>query len=777
MNTRRIRIFAASAIMALASIMSCSKPEEQAVRPSSVSVSPSSAALTVGETVSLTATVLPSECEYSSIIWSSSNTKVATVRNGLVEAVSPGNAVISASADGVVGKAEVTVTEKYIAVNKVIVKDADGNTEGALHVSETVQLHAVIEPEDATERTIRWETTTEYASVDEKGLVTALGIGDCCIRAYAAGNVFGEYYCKIDPIAISSMKVVDPDGSEEGLAYVGSTLQLKAVIVPENASFQDLTWTSSDNDVASVDENGLVDLKKIGSVRITAIAGSSSIYKTEASYALTIKAINVTSVTVAPDAVSIMEGRTAQLNATIAPDNASIKRVIWASSDKTVATVDENGLVTAVKQGIAKIYASSMDNSSVYGVCVVTVEPDKTLVGITITPGEMSLQIGQTKELTVTFTPDYAANKNVSWSSSDPSVASVANGTVTALKEGVTTITATSEEGSFTASCKVTVSSGLPAGTKVFYGNPNSSRVYMNDELHSDKATRFTVSGQDFYSYYRYDGYLYKNGVRLFSVDDMLGSYGNSEMKVVGNHLYILAESPTNGDYDLFVLKVNLSTTREEKIHFLKEHANHIRQSGFDAHEDGTVYVLCSMEDKAKEVSSRLWTIRPDGDCEEKVLFRSTNSSLDSNGNNLLDAYETNVFSIEVDERGDVYYQVYAVTIERWTSTYHMYLYKNDKVIRENEKSHLGGHDTITVKDGHVYEAITTYDNGTITLMILKDGEKLCEHVSTETPSFYGIKADAKGSVYYTYNHKVYKDGKLLYSPDEPFITELDIME
>lgn len=780
MKKTRIAAIAAATIMALASIIGCSRPEE-VVRPSSVSITPSSAALTVGETVNLKAAVSPSGCEYSSIKWSSSDTKVATVNEGLVVALSPGNATISASADGVVGKAEITVAAKYIAVERVVVKDADGNTDGSLHVSETVQLRAELVPADATDRAIRWEATTKYASVDENGKVTALAIGDCTIRAYAAGGVFGEYYCKIDPVLISSMKIVDPDGNEEGKAHVGGTLQLKAVIEPENASFQDLVWSSSDENIASVDENGLVSLKKVGSADITAVAGSSSIDKTVAVYKLTVDAVNVTSITVAPETVSVVEGKTVQLEAVILPENASIKKVTWLSSDKSVALVDENGLVTALKPGMVKVYASSLGDPGIFGTCTVTVEPDRTLVGISITPGEMGLQVGQTKSLSVSFIPEYAANKNLIWSSSDPSVASVVDGSVTGLKDGVSVITATSEEGSFTASCKVTVTAGLPEGTKVFYGDSNSAQLYMNEDIYFDKVYRFTVSGQDLYSYYRYDGNIYKNREKLFSIREMLGPDDDFyEMKVVGHHLYVSMSTGTTGKEERYILKVDMSTLREEKIHFMKEPMSYVYKLDYDVSRDGTIYVLGHVEDQTMERSSRLWTIHPDGETEEKVLFRANQSALDSNGNNLLDAYETSIYSIDVDGNGDVYYQVYIKKVQSWESLYNVYLYKNDKLMRVYDHANLiSGCGTIVVKGGDVYEALPFYDLGKsmYTFKILKNGETLYSDESSRTPSFYGLKVDADGSAYYAYNHKVYKDGKLLYDPGLPFITAIDIMD
>ena len=164
------------------------------------------------------------------------------------------------------------------------------------------------------------------------------------------------------------------------------------------------------------------------------------------------KVVAVTDVTLNPTSVSLIVGTTATLAATIQPSDATDKTVTWSSSNYSVATV-ENGTVTAVAVGTATITAKAGGKSATCEVTVVLQEIPVT--GISLEPTSLSIEAGTTATLTATVTPANATNSTVSWSSSNASVATVENGTVTAVAEGEATITATA--GDKSATCKVSV--------------------------------------------------------------------------------------------------------------------------------------------------------------------------------------------------------------------------------------------------------------------------------------------------------------------------------
>lgn len=166
--------------------------------------------------------------------------------------------------------------------------------------------------------------------------------------------------------------------------------------------------------------------------------------------------IAVGSVSLDKTTLTLNVGQTATLTATVLPDKAHEKSVVWSSRKPAVATVDNNGLVTAVSLGTTTITATAGGQSAT---CTVTVEP-VAVGGVSLSQTTLTLTVGQTATLTATVQPDDATDKSVVWSSDKPDIATVdENGTVTAVSPGLATITATAGEKS--ATCAVTVEPGV----------------------------------------------------------------------------------------------------------------------------------------------------------------------------------------------------------------------------------------------------------------------------------------------------------------------------
>ena len=166
--------------------------------------------------------------------------------------------------------------------------------------------------------------------------------------------------------------------------------------------------------------------------------------------------VGVSSVTVTPSRIEIIEGGSAALSASVSPEAASDRVVSWSSSDRSVATVDKTGTVQGLKPGTATVTATAEGKS---GTCAVTVKAKAVNVTeVTLDKTELTLTEGETETLTATVKPDNADNKKVKWSSDKTDVATVDGaGRVTAVKAGEATVTVTTEDGGKTASCKVTV--------------------------------------------------------------------------------------------------------------------------------------------------------------------------------------------------------------------------------------------------------------------------------------------------------------------------------
>ena len=229
-------------------------------------------------------------------------------------------------------------------------------------------------------------------------------------------------------------------------------MSLKVTVSGFEATDKTVTWSSSDEDVATVTDEGVVTAVSAGKATITATSG-----KVSATCEITVNApfVAVETITLDRTTAKVEEGKTVTLKATVRPVAATDQTVTWTSSDETVATVDSKGVVTAVKAGTAVITAKAGEKTAT---CTVTVTAKVIAVtGITLSQTEATVEVGEPLTLVATVTPDNATDKTVTWSSSDENVATVdQDGKVTTLATGKVTITA--EAGDYSAECVVTVS-------------------------------------------------------------------------------------------------------------------------------------------------------------------------------------------------------------------------------------------------------------------------------------------------------------------------------
>jgi uncharacterized protein YjdB len=234
----------------------------------------------------------------------------------------------------------------------------------------------------------------------------------------------------------------------------GDTQKLQASVSPSDATDKTVTWSSSNDQVASV-SGGTVTALKAGTATITATAGGK---KGTCSVTVAAKVYSVTGVKLDITSKELTEGESFTLKATVEPDNATDKSVTWSSSANDVASVDQNGKVTALKAGTATITVTTKDGSK-KATCAITVKAKVIPVtGVTLDASAMEVDEGFSFMLTATVNPDNATDKSVTWSSSDATVATVSQtGEVTGVKKGTATITVTTNNGGKTATCTVTV--------------------------------------------------------------------------------------------------------------------------------------------------------------------------------------------------------------------------------------------------------------------------------------------------------------------------------
>ena len=423
---------------------------------------------TIYATAVIKATIQPEDATGNKeITWTSSDEQVVTVKDGNVTAVSDGTAIITATtSNGKTKTCNVTVTSTEIKDLIAAEEITLDKTEGELEEGQTLQLTATITPEEATIKECNWSSSDEtIATVNANGLVTAKKAGTATITVTTKD---GSELSKKCEITVTPAKIAVTGITLDKIStqvQEGKLVQLVATVTPDNATVKDCEWTSSDETIASVDENGLVTAKQAGKVTITATTKDGSELSAKCEITVISAKVEVTGITLDKTSAETEEGKTVQLVATVTPDNATVKDCEWTSSDETVATVDENGLVTAKKAGTAVITVTSKDNSEISAECTITVTsaaPEKVEVtGITLDKTSAEAEEGKTVQLVATVTPDNATVKDCEWTSSDETVATVdVNGLVTAKQAGTAVITVTSKDNpEISAECTITITS------------------------------------------------------------------------------------------------------------------------------------------------------------------------------------------------------------------------------------------------------------------------------------------------------------------------------
>lgn len=443
-----------------------------------------------GESASLKATIFPENASDKSLKWGSSDVSVATVdAYGNVKAEGNGEATVfvSSSDGGFTAYCNVKVGTPVTGISL----DPREFTLETIGSSFTVK--PVISPEDASDLGVVWESAdTKVVSVASDGTVTAIGPGTTTVKATTNDGSFTSN-CVVS--VKSPAQHVSLDKTSLKLLE-GESGKLTATVYPLNSTQKTLTWVSDHPDVASVDNEGNVTARKAGTATVTVKVAE----KVTAVCKVTVIS-RVTGISMSETTVELKPGEKHQLEATVLPQNASNAEVTWYSDKESVAKVSQSGLVSAVSTGEATIHVVTSDGGKM-ATCLVKV--GTPVKGITLSISSKTLYVGDPSlDISATLTPANATDKSLEWSSSDPEVASIAPGAalhavIKPLKPGKTTITATTKDGGFTASCEVTVKrhvSGVSlnkASLTLYVGETESLAATVAPEDASDKTVAWS---------------------------------------------------------------------------------------------------------------------------------------------------------------------------------------------------------------------------------------------------------------------------------------------
>lgn len=397
------------------------------------------ATIDLGQTETLTVVYNPEDTtDDKTVTWKSTNPNAVTVDNGVVKAVGEGSSTITA-----------TVGEKVATIDysvRIPVESITINGDETLKKNEVKTLTVTYNPTNTTERDVVWNSSNkEIVSVDSSGKITGKKGGIAKITA-TVGNVKAEKEVKV-VVPIDSVSLSGDDS-----ILKGESKRLTATINPEDTTDdKTITWSSDDENVLSVDQNGQMRGIKEGTANVKAVVAGK-----EATKQITVNEVHIDSITIDGDQeFKMTKNQTKELKAKINPENTTDdKTTTWSSRNEDVATVDSNGKVKALKKGETIITAKIGSHEASVKITVNEIN----INSISINELDNNFKKGDKFTFTVSCNPENTTDdKTVTWSSSDENVGKIDNdGNFVALKEGKTTLTA--KVGNFKAETVVNVS-------------------------------------------------------------------------------------------------------------------------------------------------------------------------------------------------------------------------------------------------------------------------------------------------------------------------------
>ena len=313
--------------------------------------------------------------------------------------------------------------------------------------------------------------------IDSKGLFSTatIYVPKGCVEAYKSQLPWSNATILEEKVPVTGIRF---DKENILFSEIGETALLRATVLPEDADNKNVRWESSNEKVATV-ENGIVTCKGYGTAEISATTedgGFTAVCKVTAER----KEILPTSITLDKADVTMNVGETTKLKADVWPTDADNKSVIWNSDNEDIAKVSSDGVVTAVKAGKTKVYATTQANN-LKAECEITVLQPVT--GIEMDKASISFTyIGEIVQLTAKLLPEDASNKNVTWESSDTKVAIVSKGKVVCTGFGTAVIYAVSADGGFMATCIINATTGIEG---------------ITDDAPQKVIKRYDITGQE----------------------------------------------------------------------------------------------------------------------------------------------------------------------------------------------------------------------------------------------------------------------------------------
>lgn len=368
------------------------------------------------------ATVFPADAYNSSLSWQSSDPDVAAVtQDGAVSIVGPGTAVITCSSVSnpyIYAECSVSVAQsvRSMSLNKTNIYCYSGNTEG-------IQLIADIEGSDSANRSVSWSSSDPaVARIGADGIVYIQSVGECVITAVSMVNSDISACCTVH--VMQSVTAVELDRS----SIIRDTkhldpVQLNAAVAPTDAANKTLLWSSSNEAVAIVSQEGVLEFVGPGTCTISCISVTDP--EVTAECVVEVKQ-NVTDIRLNYSSLGVYSDLSEEipLTAYVYPSYAYNTDVEWSSSDNAVAVVSEDGRLSITGPGSAVIRCASVGDPNTFAECTVAVK--QAISALSFDSTEITAFIGSDDiSMNVSLSPAGADPADIIWTSTDTGVVTV----------------------------------------------------------------------------------------------------------------------------------------------------------------------------------------------------------------------------------------------------------------------------------------------------------------------------------------------------------------
>ena len=338
----------------------------------SVNLSAPKAVISVGETLKASYTISPNDATNQSVTFDSSDDSIAIVdKNGNIKGISKGTVDISIKTTDGNKTSFITINvvepkvESTLTLNKQSIIIKKGQTES---------LKATVSP--ANTKLVWSSSNSKVVKVDSNGKITGVSQGSAVITVQSSDGKM-KSTCNVS-VTNATVEVTGITlNKSSATIYPGSTLQLSVTYKPSNATKKGVTYKSSNESVAVVDSNGKVTAKGLGKTVITATSTNGK----TTSCTINVVEAKIEKITLNKSSVQITKGSKFNLKVSIKPSSAA-KKISYTSSNKAIATVDNNGVITAVGIGTTTIKVKATDGSGKVASIKVTVQPKGNLINI-----------------------------------------------------------------------------------------------------------------------------------------------------------------------------------------------------------------------------------------------------------------------------------------------------------------------------------------------------------------------------------------------------------